>query len=181
MSYDAICLSFSFIILSWQPMYWSDIISMNKFVWNIVRQIECWWSIRDKVLQFLYWLGSNRFPKVGKIYFFDFFGGNLEVLYFIYLHLLHQQQNATNITNISCRIPGWWTSSGHSSSKFLDHPPPEVQQSSPGPHIQPPAPIWLHLDLWHAYCNQLFFEYLSHSLLTLLTPSIISNIIIPQN
>ena len=29
-------------------------------------------------------------------------------------------------------------SSGHSSFKFLDHPPPEVQQSSPGPHIQPP-------------------------------------------
>ena len=58
---------------------------------------------------------------------------------FIYLHLLNQQQNATNITNISCRIPGWWTSSGHSSSKFLDHPPPEVQLSSPGPHIQPPS------------------------------------------
>ena len=41
--------------------------------------------------------------------------------FFIFLHLLNQQQNATNITNISCRIPGWWTSSGHSSSKFLDH------------------------------------------------------------
>ena len=37
---------------------------------------------------------------------FNIPGSSYIQLIFIYLHLLNQQQNATNITNISCRIPG---------------------------------------------------------------------------
>ena len=32
-------------------------------------------------------------------------------------------KNATNISKILCGILGWWTSSGQSNFKFLDHPP----------------------------------------------------------
>ena len=59
---------------------------------------------------------------------------------FIYLfnHLLNQQRILQISQVISCRIQGWWTTLGHSSSKFLRRSSPEVQQPPPGSHVQPP-------------------------------------------
>ena len=63
------------------------------------------------------------------------------IFIFLFNHLLNQQRILQIFLVISCRIQGWRTTLGHSSSKFLHHSSPEVQQPPPGSHVQPP-PQW---------------------------------------
>ena len=80
----------------------------GRIIWTICT------ILYDPAAIFIFWVVFGWFLLLSQIFPSDFEDWYI----FIYLHLLNQQQNATNITNISCRIPGWWTSSGHSSSKF---------------------------------------------------------------